>query len=388
MAKTEFSIGEKLPPPRVTIRNGTDSDADLIGPTITVITCNLVQPDKTTVRMCIAMPTGRDPHQMPPRILKSEEKIDFAPSGIWHYSDGIGYEPYSFSQEGTYEFFCQYEKLTSNVIELNVKSESGQSSSTASDNPAEPGATTLIAEGIPGENIPCYWLYLPENYDISRTLPVMIFLHGGGAGKDPDLEKMKDNGPLGYLLSDSELDSEVKGLLKQFIIINPVLPENPDNFTLWVDNIDALDAIVDSVITFYKGDPSRLYVTGNSRGGQGAWRFPKYSRHPVAAIVPVCGHYMDAANLEPLVEMPVWTLCNSGDRVHAVQMRAVSIIEEYDGDPFLLIDNATPGDSSFLERKHIATSFVKDGHDAWTATYRSPHIYKWMLSFKKSIEKL
>lgn len=121
MTKTEFSIGEKLPPPKVTIRNGTDSDVDLIGSTISVILCTLVQPDKTTVEMCLAMPTGRDPRQMPPRILKSQEKIDFAPTGIWYYHDGIGYEPYSFSQEGAYEFFCQYEKLTSNVIKLEVK---------------------------------------------------------------------------------------------------------------------------------------------------------------------------------------------------------------------------------------------------------------------------
>jgi len=121
MTKTEFSIGEKLPPPKVTIRNGTDSDVNLIGPTITVIACTLVQPDKTTVRMCLAMPTGLGPREMPPRKLKSQETIDFAPTGMWYYHDGIGYEPYSFSQEGAYEFFCQYEKLTSKVIELKVK---------------------------------------------------------------------------------------------------------------------------------------------------------------------------------------------------------------------------------------------------------------------------
>jgi len=259
----------------------------------------------------------------------------------------------------------------------------GQSSSTVSDKPDEPGTTMLITQGIPGENIPCYWLYLPENYDTSKAFPVMIFLHGGGVGKNPDIEKMKDNGPLGYLLNDSELNSEVKDLIRKFIIVNPVLPESPGNFTLWADNIAALDAIVDSVISSYKGDPTRLYVTGNSRGGQGAWRFPKYSRHPVAAIVPVCGHYIDTANLEPLTEIPVWTLCNTGDRVYGIQMRAVSIIEKSGGDPFLLINNAEPGDSSFLERKHIATSFEKDGHNAWTATYRNPHIYKWMLSFNK-----
>jgi predicted peptidase len=212
----------------------------------------------------------------------------------------------------------------------------------------------------------------------------MMFLHGGGVGKDPDIEKLRDNGPLGYLLYDSELSSEVKNLIKKFIIVNPILPENPDDFTLWADNVDALDAIVDSAKSRHKGDPTRLYVTGQSRGGGGAWRFPKYSSHSVAAIVPVCGNYLDAANLEPLTEMPVWTLCNTGDRQYRSQMRAVSIIEESGGDPFLPLSNATPADPSYLESKHIVTSFEKEGHNAWTATYRNPHIYRWMLSQKES----
>ena len=107
--KTEFSVGQTLPPPKVTIHNGTDSGVDLIGPTITVIACTLVLPDRNEVRMCIAMPTGFDPRKMPARKLPSQTKIDFDPDGIWYYHDGIGYEPYLFSQEGTYEFFCQYE---------------------------------------------------------------------------------------------------------------------------------------------------------------------------------------------------------------------------------------------------------------------------------------
>ena len=120
-------MGQRLPPPKVTIHNGTDSGVDLIGPTITVITCTLVLPDRNEVRMCIAMPTGLDPRKMPARKLPSQTKIDFDPDGIWYYHDGIGYEPYLLSQEGTHEFFCQYEELTSNVIRFKVRKTSEQS---------------------------------------------------------------------------------------------------------------------------------------------------------------------------------------------------------------------------------------------------------------------
>jgi hypothetical protein len=61
MTKAEFNVGEKLPPPTVAINNNTSDAVDLIGPTLTVISCRLVQPDAAIVRMCLAMPTDLDP---------------------------------------------------------------------------------------------------------------------------------------------------------------------------------------------------------------------------------------------------------------------------------------------------------------------------------------
>jgi hypothetical protein len=121
MTRTEFTVGEKLPPPKVTFHNNTGADVDLIGPTMTVIACSLVQPDKTAVSMCIAMPTGRDPREMPPRKLEAGATIELKPAGIWHYEDGIGFDSYVFRQEGTYEFNCKYEELSSNTITITVR---------------------------------------------------------------------------------------------------------------------------------------------------------------------------------------------------------------------------------------------------------------------------
>ena len=124
MTKVDFEVGEKLPPPKVTINNSTSDVVDLIGPTLTVISCRLVQPDAVIVRMCLAMPTGLDPRQMPKKKLEAKNKIDFTPSGIWFFQDGKGYESYVFMQEGTYKFQCQYEQLVSNTLELKVTKQS------------------------------------------------------------------------------------------------------------------------------------------------------------------------------------------------------------------------------------------------------------------------
>lgn len=121
MVRTDFIVGQQLGPPKVILSNNTDKDVELIGPTQTIIECSLIQPDKTTVAMRIAMPTGLDPRQMPPRKLKAHATMELTPEGIWYYQDGIGFEPYVFRQEGIYEFKCKYEELNSNTITITVR---------------------------------------------------------------------------------------------------------------------------------------------------------------------------------------------------------------------------------------------------------------------------
>jgi hypothetical protein len=126
MTEAEFNVGEKLTPPTVTINNNTSDAVDLIGPTLTVISCWLVQPDTAIVRMCLAMPTGLDPRRMPKKKLGPKSNIDLMPSGIWYLQDGRGYEPYVFTQEGIYKFQCQYEQLISNILKLRVTKRSSK----------------------------------------------------------------------------------------------------------------------------------------------------------------------------------------------------------------------------------------------------------------------
>ena len=126
IARTEFVVGEKLPPPKVTIRNNADAAVDLVGPTITVIACTLVQPDKTRIPMVIAMPTGVDPRRMPSRKLEAGGEMELTPGGIWHYNDKGGFQPYVFQHKGSYAFKCQYEGLTSNVIAITVRGKASE----------------------------------------------------------------------------------------------------------------------------------------------------------------------------------------------------------------------------------------------------------------------
>ncbi len=121
MERTKFAIGEKLPPPKVTIYNNTRADVNLIGPTLTVIACTLVQPDKSIIPMYISMPTGLDPRRMPPRKLEEGKVIELTATGIWYYEQASGYRAYVFQKEGDYEFRCEYEGLNCSTIKITVR---------------------------------------------------------------------------------------------------------------------------------------------------------------------------------------------------------------------------------------------------------------------------
>lgn len=133
MARAEFEVGEELPPPELTITNTSGRHVDLIGPTLTVISSVLMQPDGNAVSMYLAMPTGRDPTSMPRRRLESGSSIDLAPRGIWYYEDGVGYEPYVFKLVGVHEFRCRYGEVSSNTLRLQVRDRSSELTG-ASDN--------------------------------------------------------------------------------------------------------------------------------------------------------------------------------------------------------------------------------------------------------------
>jgi len=153
MTRTEFTVGEKLPPPTVTLRNNTDADIDIIGPTLTVIACTLLQPDKTAVPMRIAVPTGRDPQRMPPRKLKAGTEIELTADGIWYCEEWGGFEPYVLQKEGTYEFQCKYEEVNSNIIRITVRKDDEPLVLESSTAEKRKIAYMFLLEKVQGDNV-------------------------------------------------------------------------------------------------------------------------------------------------------------------------------------------------------------------------------------------
>ena len=120
-----------------------------------------------------------------------------------------------------------------------------------------------------------YLLFLPRGYaSDGRRWPLIVYLHGGSMrGTDP--ERLRAMGLPALVERDPDFP---------FVVLSPLLPERQ----LWTDT-DALIALLDDVLRRHRIDPDRVYLTGHSVGGNGAW-YLAY-RHPdrFAAVAPMAG---------------------------------------------------------------------------------------------------
>jgi len=105
-----------------------------------------------------------------------------------------------------------------------------------------------------------YWLFLPRDDNQQHPpWPLILFLHGSGERGD-DLALVLQRGLPKVVQQRSEFP---------FVVLAPQCPAR----TIWSVHLDALHALLNSVITRYRIDPHHIAITGLSMGGQvrGIW---------------------------------------------------------------------------------------------------------------------
>ena len=195
-----------------------------------------------------------------------------------------------------------------------------------------------------------YLLHLPKGYAADRKArwPLMIFLHGSGERGD-NLAKVKINGPPAIAASDPTFP---------FVLISPQLPADRQ----W--EVAKLDALLDSAVRRLRVEPSRIYLTGLSLGGQASWRWATARPSRFAAMAPIAARRepIDACALKGL---PIWAFHGDRDDV-------VPIIDSVDMTASVRQSGGTPR----------LTVYPDTGHDSWTRTYADPALYFWILSHR------
>ncbi|MDB5320713.1 MAG: phospholipase/carboxylesterase [Phycisphaerales bacterium] len=207
---------------------------------------------------------------------------------------------------------------------------------------------------------------VPDHYDrVTTKFPVILFLHGSGERGDdvdelrasglPSLAKAPDNAFIHILRGDLKPNWPFPG----FILVSPQCPAGE----WW--SAQQLAVLLDDLERTYRVDPDRVYVTGLSMGGYGAWELAAEFAERFAAIAPVCGAGSpdDAPRLKNL---PTWVFHGERDTVVPFQ-RSAEMVEAL---------KKAGGRVRF-------TAYPEKGHDAWTATYSNPELYGWLFDQKR-----
>jgi len=199
-----------------------------------------------------------------------------------------------------------------------------------------------------------YLLYLPKGYEpnTKEKYPLILFLHGMGERGD-DLNLIKKHGIPKIVEQKDDFP---------FIALSPQCPGN----SFWTVELEALNALLDDVVTKYAVDVDRIYLTGLSMGGYGAWALAMEYPKRFAAIVPICGGG-DTKNVSAIKDIPVWVFHGAKD----------SVVKLEESEKMVNALKECGGNIQF-------TVYPEADHDSWTVTYDNPELYKWLLKQSRS----
>lgn len=211
--------------------------------------------------------------------------------------------------------------------------------------PAQKPRTTTVRSTID------YLTFLPKSYSAKGDpVPLIIFLHGSGESGS-DLNKVKAWGPPAIAEKDPAFP---------FMVVSPQAPEGE----WWHANL--LKGMIDEVLAKYNVDRNRIYLTGLSMGGYGAWdlaiRYPEY----FAAIAPVCGGG-NTLRIGRLKHIPTWVFHGLKD----------DSVPERESAAMVGALKAAGGDVKY-------TVLPEAGHaGAWVYAYGEAGLFDWFLQHHK-----
>ena len=225
-----------------------------------------------------------------------------------------------------------------------------------------------------GERTYRYRVWLPPHYTKLHHWPVILYLHGSAERGDDNVRQLTTG--LGPAV-------ERYGQRYKAVVVFPQCADGEE----WYgdEESQALDAL-NATINEFHGDPRRVYLTGISMGGSGAWFMARH-RKKWAAVVPVCGEIVrspddkypsdpppDIARIigapdpyatlaETIGKTPVWVFHGAADDTVSVEQsrNMVAALQKAGGNVRY-------------------TEYPGVGHDSWDATYANPMLVTWLLA--------
>ncbi len=198
-----------------------------------------------------------------------------------------------------------------------------------------------------------YLLFMPQATTAMAggKYPLILSLSGIGE-RGSDLQTLKRDGLPKILDGYNSFP---------FIVVSPQCPSTTE---WYYDRTDTLvRQLLDIVVKRYPVDTTRIYVTGYSMGGIGAWDLAIRNPRRFAAIAPIAARREASWDPCPMKDVPVWAFHGAKD----------DVVPLASGQDIIDAFRTCGGQATF-------TIYPDAGHDAWTRTYNNPELYAWLLS--------
>lgn len=195
-------------------------------------------------------------------------------------------------------------------------------------------------------------VHVPPGPAPSEGWPFILFLHGAGE-RGRRVDRVRVHGIPKVVDRDPAFP---------FVTVSPQCPPGRWWGELVPDLVDGLD----QAVAAHPVDRSRVYLTGLSMGGYGAWALA--ARHPdrFAAMVAVCGGgHPDWA--PQLANLPIKVFHGTADTIVPVS-ESVQMVQALEalGAPVELV------------------LYQGVAHDSWTRTFDDPELYRWLLAHRRA----
>lgn len=259
----------------------------------------------------------------------------------------------------------------------------------------EPGAIGqyLTCEAKePGGFSMTFYLYLPRNDNPKTKYPLVLLLEGGGERADPTKTEQQNrdallNDPYAQVWGPGfagPYSENVQARWPSFVVIPQLtsterfvdVPANVGSYTMAAQPNDSLrmtKEIVDTLQLVYKNiDANRLYLTGLSMGGYGAWEAAERWPHYFAAAAPIAGAG-DPSHAARLVTLPIWAFQSADDPIVPISgsRDMIRAIRAAGGNPRY-------------------TEYTNQGHGSWLPPYTilgtptpTPDFFSWLFAQHK-----
>lgn len=201
-----------------------------------------------------------------------------------------------------------------------------------------------------------YLIYYPDDFQPqAESLPLVIFLHGGGErGYDP------------HLLTCHSLPRLcMKKLTERCIVVSPQCAPEKD----WYYYMPFLMPFIYDIAASTHADVEKISLTGISMGAYGVWELAGLYPHSFKKILPICGGGMPWM-ADNYTQLSVWAIHGALDQVVPIET-SIQMVKAI---------NLAGGNAKL-------TIYPNVGHHAWEPAFANPNVLKWLVTYESSGKK-